>query len=338
MDIRPSAVIDGVQHLTLEQHFDGRGYFMETYRSTWLPPALSCRATPPSLTAGVLRGLHYHLRQEDLWFIPSGIALVTLIDLRASSSTYLPVEQFELTGPQAVYIPIGVAHGFYAPAETLMSYLVSGYYDGSDELGVRWNDPDLEDRMAGRRAHRVRPRPDGPQVGGCSRRASAVVSRRYLVTGGAGFIGSNFIRRVLEHEPDAQITNLDSLTYAGVKATVDELDASDRTRLSTATSATRPGRSAGSRPRRGRQLRRREPCRPVDRWSLGVPRDQRGREPACSSTPRAATASPASSRSRPTRCTARSPKASHSRTPRSIRRRRIRLRRPAVTCSSARTP
>jgi len=54
------------------------------------------------------------------------------------------------------------------------------------------------------------------------------VSRRYLVTGGAGFIGSNFIRRVLKHEPDAQVTNLDSLTYAGVKATVDELDASDR--------------------------------------------------------------------------------------------------------------
>ena len=54
------------------------------------------------------------------------------------------------------------------------------------------------------------------------------MTRRYLVTGGAGFIGSNFIRRVLEHEPDAQVTNLDLLTYAGVKATVDELDSSDR--------------------------------------------------------------------------------------------------------------
>ena len=32
----------------------------------------------------------------------------------------------------------------------------------------------------------------------------------------------------LEHEPDAQVTNLDLLTYAGVKATVDELDSSDR--------------------------------------------------------------------------------------------------------------
>jgi len=50
------------------------------------------------------------------------------------------------------------------------------------------------------------------------------VSRRFLVTGGAGFIGSNFIRYLFEQEPDAKVVNLDALTYAGVKATVDELD------------------------------------------------------------------------------------------------------------------
>lgn len=50
------------------------------------------------------------------------------------------------------------------------------------------------------------------------------MARRYLVTGGAGFIGSNFIRHLLEAEPDAMITNLDALTYAGVPATVAELD------------------------------------------------------------------------------------------------------------------
>jgi dTDP-glucose 4,6-dehydratase len=48
--------------------------------------------------------------------------------------------------------------------------------------------------------------------------------RKYLVTGGAGFIGSNFIRHVLRNEPDALVTNLDALTYAGVPATVAELD------------------------------------------------------------------------------------------------------------------
>jgi len=36
-----------------------------------------------------------------------------------------------------------------------------------------------------------------------------------LVTGGAGFIGANFIRHVLTHEPNMNIINLDKLTYAG---------------------------------------------------------------------------------------------------------------------------
>lgn len=39
--------------------------------------------------------------------------------------------------------------------------------------------------------------------------------KNLLVTGGAGFIGSNFIHYVLEQEPDVHIVNLDILTYAG---------------------------------------------------------------------------------------------------------------------------
>ena len=38
---------------------------------------------------------------------------------------------------------------------------------------------------------------------------------RLLITGGAGFIGSNFIRYVLEEHPQWEVTNLDKLTYAG---------------------------------------------------------------------------------------------------------------------------
>jgi dTDP-glucose 4,6-dehydratase len=38
---------------------------------------------------------------------------------------------------------------------------------------------------------------------------------KILVTGGAGFIGSNFIRHVLSSHPEDQIVNLDKLTYAG---------------------------------------------------------------------------------------------------------------------------
>jgi len=39
--------------------------------------------------------------------------------------------------------------------------------------------------------------------------------RRILVTGGAGFIGSNFVRMVLSEHPDCFVVNLDKLTYAG---------------------------------------------------------------------------------------------------------------------------
>ena len=42
-----------------------------------------------------------------------------------------------------------------------------------------------------------------------------------LVTGGAGFIGSNFVHLTLAQRPYAQITVLDALTYAGTKASLD---------------------------------------------------------------------------------------------------------------------
>ena len=38
---------------------------------------------------------------------------------------------------------------------------------------------------------------------------------KILITGGAGFIGSNFIRYILKTHPDHRVVNLDALTYAG---------------------------------------------------------------------------------------------------------------------------
>src|SRR5476649_2253114 len=43
---------------------------------------------------------------------------------------------------------------------------------------------------------------------------------RLLVTGGCGFIGSNFIRYILDHYDPEFVTNVDALTYAGNIATV----------------------------------------------------------------------------------------------------------------------
>ncbi len=46
---------------------------------------------------------------------------------------------------------------------------------------------------------------------------------RLLVTGGCGFIGSNFIRFVLQHYGPAMVTNVDALTYAGNRASLDDV-------------------------------------------------------------------------------------------------------------------
>jgi dTDP-glucose 4,6-dehydratase len=49
-----------------------------------------------------------------------------------------------------------------------------------------------------------------------------------LVTGGAGFIGSNFLRYVLESHPDYRIVNLDKLTYAGNLENLKDVEANAR--------------------------------------------------------------------------------------------------------------
>jgi dTDP-glucose 4,6-dehydratase len=49
-----------------------------------------------------------------------------------------------------------------------------------------------------------------------------------LVTGGAGFIGSNFVRFLLEHEPAVQVVNFDALTYAGSLENLKDLPSPDR--------------------------------------------------------------------------------------------------------------
>ena len=50
------------------------------------------------------------------------------------------------------------------------------------------------------------------------------IRQALLVTGGCGFIGSNFVRRTLERSPSTKIVNLDKLTYAGNLANLDGVD------------------------------------------------------------------------------------------------------------------
>lgn len=141
-----SKVIGGVFTVPLRAFADDCGYFFESFRRSWVPGSRDMVQGNVSFSkAGVLRGLHYHLKQADFWLVPSGLVRAALYDMRASSPTRGRSEVIELGDghPLGLYIPKGVAHGFCALVDSMMTYLVDEYYDNSDERGVQWDDPAL---------------------------------------------------------------------------------------------------------------------------------------------------------------------------------------------------
>ena len=68
-----------------------------------------------------------------------------LHDLREGSPTDGATQTLELDGDtdRGVFIPPGVAHGFAALTDMTITYLVDGYYNPEDELGVAWDDPEI---------------------------------------------------------------------------------------------------------------------------------------------------------------------------------------------------
>ena len=133
-------------------HGDERGFFVETYRRNWFPAGREMvQANRGDRRAGAIVGLHYHLHQADYWYVPFGRARVVLHDLREGGPTNGTTFTVDL-GARAdgsghdhrgIYIPPGVAHGFAALTDMTITYLVDGYYNPADELGVAWDDPEI---------------------------------------------------------------------------------------------------------------------------------------------------------------------------------------------------
>ncbi len=146
--VQPLSPIEGAYVVPIRAFEDERGAFMETFRREWFPWVNWDRiqSNCSISKAGVLRGLHYHHRQIDYWMVMSGNLRVAMADLRPSSETYMDTHVLELgeSNHAALFIPPGVAHGFYAVTDVVLTYLVNNYYDGGrDENGVAWDDPDI---------------------------------------------------------------------------------------------------------------------------------------------------------------------------------------------------
>ncbi|MEP6637941.1 MAG: dTDP-4-dehydrorhamnose 3,5-epimerase [Chloroflexota bacterium] len=141
---RPPSDLPGVRYGAIVRRGDSRGSFRELWRASDIPDEPFVQANLSTSSAGVLRGLHLHRRQDDLWIVADGRAFVALVDIRPlldGTGTGPRVETRILTPDEWVIIPTGVAHGFLALDPLQLIYLVTNEYDGSDELGFAWDDP-----------------------------------------------------------------------------------------------------------------------------------------------------------------------------------------------------
>jgi dTDP-4-dehydrorhamnose 3,5-epimerase len=162
----PTSAIPGVEISNRRTFPDERGSFLELMRRS--DHGLEfVQANHSFSRAGVVRGLHYHRHQHDLWYIVRGRARIGLADLRGREplvETFGPpsppppqfrlppppppeplVETFDLDERSAatLLIPPGVAHGYLAIDDLDLIYLVTRTYDPDDEHGIAWNDPVL---------------------------------------------------------------------------------------------------------------------------------------------------------------------------------------------------
>ena len=155
--------IEGVRTLRLKRFTDDRGFFFELYRARPNHPesrelaeffqGVTIAQVNYSIVdvEGHVKGLHYHLGQDDIWFLPPpSKAKFVLYDLRRSSPTLGRTQVIVAGGGQdlLVRIPAGVAHG-YRPLThpCALLYFVTETFDPAapDEFRVPWDHPAVKD-------------------------------------------------------------------------------------------------------------------------------------------------------------------------------------------------
>ncbi|MFQ6675784.1 MAG: dTDP-4-dehydrorhamnose 3,5-epimerase family protein [Fidelibacterota bacterium] len=95
---------------------------------------------------GTIKGFHWHRKQDDLWFVATGKAVVVLYDLRKDSPTFGSTQTITAGKDdyKVILIPSGVAHGYKVLSKepVLLFYHSTRSYnrDNPDEERIPWND------------------------------------------------------------------------------------------------------------------------------------------------------------------------------------------------------
>ncbi|MCM3676443.1 dTDP-4-dehydrorhamnose 3,5-epimerase family protein [Peribacillus simplex] len=143
-------MIEGVKVKKLVKHCDDRGFFAELVRDD--EPELLSRFGQASCSMsypGVIKAFHYHEKQDDLWFFPSGNAQVVLFDLREGSSTKGETDVYYMgeENPIMLLIPKGVAHGYRVLGQkpaTILYFTTESYNPiDPDEKRINWDDSEI---------------------------------------------------------------------------------------------------------------------------------------------------------------------------------------------------
>ena len=132
---------------------DNRGYFYESFSAKAFAAAgvdVNFVQDNQSFSQkGILRGLHAQaapFAQGKLVRVIQGSVLDVAVDARKSSPTYGEHYSLVLSGEnhKQLWLPAGFLHGFLTLEDnTIFTYKVTNYYDKASEVGVRWNDPEL---------------------------------------------------------------------------------------------------------------------------------------------------------------------------------------------------
>jgi len=132
---------------------DNRGYFYESYNAKLFAEAgINVNFVQDNQSfsqKGALRGLHAQAQpfeQGKLVRVLQGAVMDVAVDIRKNSPTYGQHFDIELSeeNHKQLWVPAGFLHGFLTlEDQTIFTYKVSNYYDKNSEIGVMWNDPDL---------------------------------------------------------------------------------------------------------------------------------------------------------------------------------------------------
>ena len=140
--------IPGVQRFKPDVFADERGFFMETFRATWLPEVTFVQDNHSKSVKNTLRGMHYQLQnpQGKLVRVVQGEVFDVAVDIRQGSPTFGQWTGCTLNDEtkEMFWVPPGFAHGFVVLTDTAeFQYKCTDYYAPGDEHGIRWNDPQI---------------------------------------------------------------------------------------------------------------------------------------------------------------------------------------------------